>query len=255
MKLFSLAALALVLLAAPLAGAEDAPADEASGKIRVLLLTGQNNHDWKATTPELEKLIEASGRFDLTIELKPWELGPDAFDGYDVVFSNWGVWPKVELDPWDGDTKTAFLDYVADGGGLVVMHAGSSLHYQWPAFQALVGRTWIRKVTWHGKKHSFPVTLTGDHPITRGVEPFEIFDELWRDMVPTGDYEVLATADTAKDKKAGPQEPMLITTKLGKGRGVNLVIGHDTRSIANEGFQQLFLRSLEWAATGEVADE
>lgn len=259
MKLFQLAALALALLASPLALAAEGPAEETaedSGKIRVLLMTGQNNHDWKATTPVLKELIEGAGTFELTIDKKPWDLGPEAFGGYDVILSNWSMWPKLELDPWDGDTKTAFLDYLADGGGLVVMHAGSSIHYKWPAFQALVGKTWAKGITWHGAKHEFKVTPTGDHPITRGVEPFAIFDELWRDMDPTGPYETLAIADTAKDqRKQGPQEPMLMTTSLGEGRGVNLVLGHDTKSLANKSFQTLFLRSLEWAATGDVTGE
>jgi len=246
MKLFAI--VAALLLTAPFASAEEA------GKIRVLMMTGQNNHDWKTTTPALEELVEADGKFELVIDKSPWEFGPDAFDGFDVVLSNWSVWPKVAYDPWPDDTKAAFLDYVRGGGGLVVFHAGSSVHYEFPEFQALVGRTWMKGKTWHGPKHEFEVSFVGDHPITRGVEPFRIFDELWRDMVETGPYELHAVADTAGDKRdQGPDAPMLMTTKLGQGRGVNLVIGHDTKSIANAGFQTLFLRSLEWDATGNVA--
>lgn len=245
-----LVALSLFLLAAPLARA-----DHHEGKIRVLMMTGQNNHNWKATTPALKEVIEASGRFELTISETPWEFGPDAFAGYDVVFSNWSMWPKLDQDPWSPATKTAYLDHLASGGGMVVMHAGSSIHYQWPTFQALVGKTWTKGVTWHGPKHEFRVTPTGEHPITRGVEPFTIFDELWRDMDPTGPFDTHAVADTSNDKrKQGPEEPMLMTTRLGEGRGVNLVLGHDTKSIANPGFQKLLLRSLEWAATGDVKE-
>ncbi|MEN1679841.1 MAG: ThuA domain-containing protein [Planctomycetota bacterium] len=228
-----------------------APADE---PVRVLMMTGQNNHNWKATTPVLEEIIAKSGRFDLTVDYKPWDFGPDAFDNYDVVLSNWGVWPKTELDPWPEETKAAFLKFIEGGGGLVVIHAGSSLHYPWDDFQALVGKTWMRGKTWHGPKHEFLVTPSPDHPITAGVKPFRIFDELWRDMVPMGEFETIATADTSGDKKKqGPQEPMLMTTGRGEGRGVNLVLGHDTRSMSNAGFQTLLLRSLEWSATGEVA--
>lgn len=246
-----LAALSLALFAAPQARADH----HGEGKIRVLMMTGQNNHNWKETTPALKEVIEASGRFELTISETPWDFGPDAFDGYDVVFSNWSMWPKLNQDPWSPETKTAFLDYLASGGGMVVMHAGSSIHYQWPAFQALVGKTWTRGVTWHGPKHEFLVSPTGDHPLTRGVEPFTIYDELWRDMEPTGPFDTHAVADTSKDKKKrGPEAPMLMTTSLGKGHGVNLVLGHDAKSIANPGFQKLLLNSLEWAATGDVAE-
>ncbi|MEM1061352.1 MAG: ThuA domain-containing protein [Planctomycetota bacterium] len=249
MKLFF--SLVVAVLLVPVASADD---HVEGGKIRVLMMTGQNNHDWKKTTPALQAVIESSGRFELVIDETPWEFGPDAFEGFDVIFSNWSVWPKVDSDPWSDETKAAFLAHIGSGKGLLVMHAGSSVHYPWDEFQALVGKTWIKKKTWHGKKHEFDVSFPTDHPITRGVEPFTIFDELWRNMIPTGPFETLAVADTSNDKRPGPVEPMLMTTSLGDGRGVNLVLGHDTRSIGNEGFQKLLLRSLEWAATGDVAE-
>lgn len=221
--------------------------------IRVLLMTGQNNHDWKATTPVLVKMIEDAGRFKLEVNKEPWSFGPDAFAECDVVVSNWSVWPKVETDPWSAETKAAFLGFIKAGGGLVVIHAGSSTNYEFPEFQALVGKTWMKDETWHGAKHEFEVSFTEDHPVTNGLKPFKIFDELWRDMVKMGEFEVLANADTSGDsKKQGPPAPMLMTTKLGEGRGVNLVLGHDTRSMANPHFQELLLRSIEWAATGDV---
>lgn len=245
----------LFVVALALVVAAESAAAYAAEPIRVLLMTGQNNHNWKATTPVYEKLINEAGRFALTVDHKPWEFGGDAFDNCDVVLSNWSVWPKVELDPWGGETKQAFLRFIEGGGGLVVVHAGSSVHYQWQEFQTLVGKTWINGSTWHGKKHEFLVTPNDGHPITAGMEPFRIYDELWRDMVPTGKFETWATADTSGDERnAGPEEPMLMTTRRGEGRGVNLVLGHDTRSMSNAGFQQLLLRSLEWAATGRVAE-
>lgn len=223
-------------------------------KTRVLLLTGQHNHDWKATTPVMVDLIERSGRIEVTVEEEPWDIDAKVFADYDVVLSNWGHWPKTDADPWSDEVKKAFLTFVEEGGGLVVVHAGSSVNYQFPEFQELVGRTWIRRKTTHYKKHRFEVKAKGKHPITAGIEKFEIYDELWRYMVPTGEYEVHAVADTSRDQKnQGPEEPVLLTTKRGKGRGVNLVIGHDLRSMASPEWQQLFLRSLEWAGTGNTA--
>lgn len=225
------------------------------GPIRVLMMTGQSNHNWKATTPALREILNRGGGFALSIDYKPWEFGPDAFNTTDVVLSNWSVWPKIDADPWDDATKGAFLDFVEGGGGLVVVHAGSSIHYRWPAFQALVGKTWRKGKTWHGPRHEFLVTPVGGHPITRGVRPFRTFDELWRDMETTGQHETLARADTTGDKrKQGPAAPVLMTTRRGRGRAVNLVLGHDTRAMASQGFQTLLTRSLQWAANGAAAE-
>ncbi|MEM6329184.1 MAG: ThuA domain-containing protein [Planctomycetota bacterium] len=220
--------------------------------VRVLLLTGQNNHDWRATTPVLVEAIKQAGRFELSVEMKPWAMQPAALDNCDVVLSNWSTWPDTEADPWPADVKQAFLRKIEQGAGLVVVHAGSSVHYAWPEFQALVGATWRRGKTWHGPRHTFTVSPVGKHPITDGLKPFDTFDELWRDMAPTGDFRVLATADTSADKRPGPAAPMLLTTTRGEGRGVNLVLGHDARAMSDPNFQTLLLRSLEWAATGRV---
>ncbi|HYT88268.1 MAG TPA: ThuA domain-containing protein, partial [Gemmataceae bacterium] len=61
-----LAALALGLPA--LLGRADA---QQSGKIRVVLIDGQNNHNWRATTPVMKKALEDSGRFTVDVATSP----------------------------------------------------------------------------------------------------------------------------------------------------------------------------------------
>ena len=41
------------------------------GNIRVLILTGVNNHDWKRTAPFCKDLHEKTGRFDVEISDEP----------------------------------------------------------------------------------------------------------------------------------------------------------------------------------------
>lgn len=47
------------------------PAADAKGKIRVVLIDGQNNHDWRSTTPIMAKALEDSGRFTVTVATSP----------------------------------------------------------------------------------------------------------------------------------------------------------------------------------------
>ena len=51
----------LSALAFPVLAALPAPAADA--KIRVLVIDGQNNHNWQQTTPVLKKILEDTGRF------------------------------------------------------------------------------------------------------------------------------------------------------------------------------------------------
>ncbi len=38
---------------------------------KALIVTGQNGHDWKATTPVLKKIIEETGLFTVDVALSP----------------------------------------------------------------------------------------------------------------------------------------------------------------------------------------
>ena len=61
--------LALVL---SLAFAAD-PAPE-SGPIKVLIIDGQNNHNWKATTPLIKKALEEAKLFKVDVATSPQAL-------------------------------------------------------------------------------------------------------------------------------------------------------------------------------------
>ena len=43
------------------------PAPAQAPKIQVLIITGQNGHDWRATTPVLRKILEDTGRFEVRV--------------------------------------------------------------------------------------------------------------------------------------------------------------------------------------------
>jgi hypothetical protein len=64
-----LCAAAVALVAALSAAADDKTAD--TTKVRVLIIDGQNNHDWKATTPHLKKVLEDCGRFTVEVATAP----------------------------------------------------------------------------------------------------------------------------------------------------------------------------------------
>jgi hypothetical protein len=58
-----------VLGAVALAAVPPAPAEapKAGGKIRVLILDGQNNHAWRSTTPLMKRELESCGRFTVDV--------------------------------------------------------------------------------------------------------------------------------------------------------------------------------------------
>src|ERR1039458_6527439 len=62
--------------------------------ISALIIDGQNNHDWKSTTPALKKILEADGLFRVEVLTSPPKGGDftvfkPEFARYRVVISNY----------------------------------------------------------------------------------------------------------------------------------------------------------------------
>jgi len=65
--------------------------------IKVLLVDGQNNHDWKATSPVLKQILEETKLFTVDVATAPGgsdltSFMPD-FASYQVVVSNYNGAP------------------------------------------------------------------------------------------------------------------------------------------------------------------
>lgn len=234
----------------------DAVAAE-SERVRVLILTGANNHDWAATTPVLKELFERSPRFAVVdVVDDPARLDAATLARCDVIVSNWSAYPNMTGHQWGAAAERAFVEFIRGGKGFVVFHAASATCHDWPEFQQLVARTWGADKTGHGAYETFQVRIDDvDHPITDGLRDFWTTDELWHSMVqvaPT-EFHTLASAFAGFNiGGSGKVEPVLLTTRLGEGRGVNLVLGHDVHAMRNAAWRTLMLRGSEWAATGQV---
>lgn len=229
-----------------------APCQAAERPLRVLMLSGQNNHDWRATTPVIQTILSNAGPFHVEVTEHPEHCDRKQLDRYDVLISNWNNWGDVAVKEWPEKTREAFLGFVRDGRGLVIVHAGSSSFLDWKEYQQLVGGTWGAE-TGHGKRHEFEVKLVKDHPITRGLQAFKTTDELWHRTAVQPDIQVLATAYSSKENGgSGRDEPVAFVTAFGKGRCFNLVLGHDIDAMKADGFKALLARGTAWAAAGKV---
>lgn len=222
--------------------------------LQVLILSGQNNHRWEVTTPWLQKALEDTGRFVVTVTEAPEDLNAAILSDFDVIVSNWNTFVEEGVKSWPEPARKALLSFVAEGKGFVSVHAGSSSFYDWPEYQDLVMTYWDHGNTGHGRLHQFEVTCDTEHPITRGLPRFFTHDELWHQVPVPDEARVLATAFSTKDSGgSGRDEPVLMVRDYGEGRSVNLLLGHDDRAMRRYGFIRLFTRSVEWAATGTVA--
>lgn len=219
--------------------------------IRVLILSGQNNHDWQSTTPVLKKICEDTGRFKVDVIKQPETCTGKMLAPYDVIISNYNTFPEnSRVKTWPTEMQDAFLSFVSEGKGLVSVHAGSSSFYDWPEYQQLTCGSWCSGVTWHGPIQKFPVRIEDNkHPITMKMSNFITTDELWYQVPIQPGVKVLASAYS---KKTGNMEPIAMVRNWGKGRSYTLLLGHDAKAMNNTAFKSLLIRGTEWAAAKKV---
>ena len=251
--------------------------------MKALIIDGQNNHDWKRTTPVLKKILEDSGLFSVDVATSPGK-GQDmsgfrpGFSGYTVIVSNYNG------DSWPRETREAFVNYVKSGGGFVSVHAANNSFPDWKEYNQIIGLGgWegrseksgpylrfvegkiIRDETAgvggsHGSQHEFAVEIRDSkHPITTGlpVKWMHAKDELYdRLRGPAENVTVLATAyaDPAT-RGSGQHEPMLMVIHYGAGRVFHTTLGHSVEAMKCAGFMTTLQRGTEWAATGTVTQK
>lgn len=102
-----------------------------AASIPVLIVDGQNNHDWKSTTPHLQKVLEQTGLFKVEVATSPAKGGDmsafkPAFGRYRVILSNYNG------EPWSKETREALVRFVREGGGFVSVHAANNAFPEWP---------------------------------------------------------------------------------------------------------------------------
>jgi type 1 glutamine amidotransferase len=243
-----------------------APAQAPKPKLQALIIAGQNNHDWRATTPVLRELLEDTGIFEVRVTEEFRGAGPETLAPYDVVVLNYCDNHKPELR-WGERADTALVNFVRGGKGLVVYHFSTAAFDGWTEFEKMSAGNWRPNNGHHSARHDFTVDIKDqDHPITRGMKPsfLQPNDELYANLKwqPEGTYHVLATAwddhsryrPNEKQPVAGPgaNEPILWTVNYGSGRVFTDALGHDPDAMKSAGFIATFTRGTEWAATGNV---
>jgi type 1 glutamine amidotransferase len=264
-----------VLMASGTCGLADEP-------IHVLIVDGQNNHDWRKTTPVLKSCLETTGRFQVDVVTSPDRDKPtEDWNGFRPQFAKYGaVLSNYNGQSWPKEVQKSLEEYVTKGGGLVVVHAANNAFPEWPEYNEMIGLGWRGadfgpRVTvdkdgkvvrteknqgpgaGHGSQHDFAVVVRDrQHPVMIGIpaEWMHIKDELYHGQRgPAANMNILATAFSAKSTGGTDEhEPMVWWIPHGKGKVFTTVFGHGDYSMKCVGFQTIIARGTEWVATGKV---
>jgi type 1 glutamine amidotransferase len=258
-------------------------------KIRVLIVDGINNHDWKTATHGIVEILARTGLFAVDVSTTPpreappaaWDTWRPAFARYDVVVNNFNGSDSAKGIQWPAEVEASMEAYVRNGGGLVSYHAANNAFALWPAYNDMIGLLWrpasfgpgiaiaddgssiiIPQGTGHGPGHppnlDFQMHVRDTHhPITAGMPPVWMhpFEQLTHGQ--HGPAEGLTILTYAHSPVTNQNEPMDWVRDYGRGRVYTTMLGHTwvgdpCPNLDCVGFQTLLARGVQWAATGRV---
>ncbi len=253
----ALALVAMITAAAILAGltAASVPHQTPRERIPVLILSGENETDWRWTSTWLRQILVESGRF--SVEITPYPSGSLA-DEHDLARFRVLV-VDYAGSRWGEPAESNLLAAVQRGTGLVAVHAATATFRDWGTYGELLGLAPEADAI-PEPFGRFAVSIAEEeHPITSGLGAWpDHQDALLRGLRTVGgSHRVLATARTSPESAA---EPVLVAGAYGEGRGVATTRGRvewgwpETHaSQSDPRFTQIFQRAVEWAATGAVS--
>jgi type 1 glutamine amidotransferase len=266
-----------------------AAAPKPAPKLRVLIVDGINNHDWKTATHGITEILTRAGLFTIDVSTTPpreapasaWDTWRPAFSHYDVVVNNFNGGDSLKGIQWPAPVEAALEAYVVAGGGLVSYHAANNAFTPWPAYNQMIGLGWrpaafgtgiaiadddsvvyIPKGEGHAPGHpanlDFQIHVRDTHhPITQGMPPtwMHPFEQLTHGQ--HGPAEGLTILTYAHSPVTNQNEPMDWVRDYGLGRVYTTMLGHTwigdpCPNLDCIGFQTLLARGVQWAATGHV---
>ena len=223
------------------------PADDSGSKVRCLVVTG--GHEFEQE--QFFKLFKDNPDISFQAVEHPKAhafLKPDAA-------KNWDVLVLYDMyQPITDEAKTDFLARLKEGKGLVVLHHAIASYQKWPEYAKIIGARYYLEKTmvdgvekpvslWEHGVHFKLHMVDPSHPVTRGIQDFQIHDETYNLFDVSSEAHPLVTTDEPKSNKI-----IGWWKTYGPARVVYLQSGHDHFAYENPNYQQMLRQAIKWAA-------
>jgi type 1 glutamine amidotransferase len=224
--------------------------------VKVLFLSGglRSHHGYRDQALYLSSALEDTGRYEVTIVEDAAILETPALGKYDLVIVN-----ADRRDPefkFTESQQKALLDWVMAGHGYVSIHGADNAAPDWlPEWRDMLGGVFSHDTSKGGpdsktKQATFKIKIAkSDHAITKGLQDFELKDELYYNLQMKHQVEPLATTEYN-----GGTWPVAWTRTYGKGRVFHTPLGHrgykpgSDDPLQNPNLLKMVIQGVDWVA-------
>ena len=226
--------------------------------MKILLLCDDYWHPGDVPTNGVKPLESQGYTFDIISD--GGDFCPSMLKNYPVVMlCKCNQKSQADDSAWmTAEVQQAFVDFVENGGGLLVVHSGTVPSETTEMMSRLIGC----RFTFHPNRCPVTVAPILPHPVTDGVGMFCEVDEHYRLEILSDDVKAIIASYSAEqgEKDKYEEDPYhnatawisaagLVRTQ-GKGRVCVLTPGHIIEVWQNTQFQKTLANAIDWC--GEV---
>lgn len=215
-------------------------------KIKVLVVTGGHDYDREPFYAVFDAIPSIS--YDTVVHPEANTLiASPRVNEYDVlIFYDMGE----AITP---EQKEAYIDLLKNGKSFIFLHHALVSYQDWPEYLKIVG----------GQYHTRPVVIQGDtlranyrhdviipvivedkkHPVTKGINDFEILDEIYMDAEILPDVKPLLSTHHPQSMRY-----LAWINNYGTSEVLYLQLGHGESGLSDPNFRKLLRQAIEWSA-------
>lgn len=227
---------------------------QAMDKTRILVITGGHTYEQESFRKMWDSFNELEVHYaehpnanDLYALEKMKRI--DVLVFYDMV---------QEITP---DQKQALVNLLQTGKGMVFLHHSLASYQEWDHFFDIVGGRYLLKAqtlmnnsypaSTYQHDVNIPVNIVKkDHPITKGLKNWTLYDEGYGNIVVKPDVTVLLTTDHPASSRE-----LVWCHKLYNARIVTIQPGHDHHAYEDKNYQKLLIQAIEWAKNSKTPSQ
>jgi uncharacterized protein len=215
-------------------------------KIKVLIVTGGHDYERKPFYAVFDAITGIA--YDTVVHPDANKLiASPQVDAYDVfIFYDMGELISPQQ-------KQAYVNLLKKGKSFIFLHHSLVSYQDWPEFLKIVG----------GQYHTHPVVANGDtlranyqhdviipirvedkkHPVTSGMNDFEILDEIYMDAeILAGVHPLLSTSHP------NSMRYVAWVNRYENSEVLYIQLGHGESGLSNPNFRKLLRQAIEWSA-------
>lgn len=214
--------------------------------IRLLVVTGGHGYKVEQFNAMFESLAPEMSYQVVSLPEAYDYFRPEARDGYDAIVL-YHMWQKI-----NDEQAADFSECIREGKPVVALHHSINAFDDWEEYWNIIGGKYFHDTTTFKGKEYAPGTYIHDlnfrikvvdpnHPVTKGVSDFDVFDETYYGYYVEDGVTPLLTTDE-------PSSTPIVgwTKQYGKSKIVVLQSGHDAPTFENPSFRQLLKQSIEY---------